>query len=102
MRKRSALVVLALMLTALVASSCRSLPEATGSDLDPAAIETAIRAGIAEQYPDTTFDVGIEVTEDGVVTLTGTVEDSTQRQKIGEIAGDVHDVERVINQLEIG
>lgn len=102
MRKRSALVVLILILAAAASGACRSLPEATGSDLDPAAIETAIRAGIAEQYPDTTFDVGIEVTEDGVVTLTGTVEDSTQRQKIGEIAADVHDVERVVNQLEIG
>lgn len=102
MRKRSVVVALALLLVAAVASSCRSLPEATGSDLDPAAIETAIRAGIAEQYPDATFDIGIAVTEDGVVTLTGTVEDSTQREKIGEIAGDVHDVERVINDLDIG
>ena len=101
MHKRSAFVVLVLLLVALVGSSCRTLPEVTGSDLDPAAIETAIRAGIAEQYPDTTFDIGIAVTEDGVVTLTGTVEDDIQRQKIVEIARDVHDVERVINNLEI-
>jgi osmotically-inducible protein OsmY len=101
MHKRSAFVVLLLLLVAFVGSSCRTLPEVTGSDLDPAAIETAIRAGIAEQYPDTTFDIGIAVTEDGVVTLTGTVEDDIQRQKIVEIARDVHDVERVINNLEI-
>ena len=101
MHKRSAFVVLLLLLVAFVGSSCRTLPEVTGSDLDPAAIETAIRAGIAEQYPDTTFDIGIAVTEDGVVTLTGTVEDDIQRQKIVEIARDVHDVERVINNLEV-
>lgn len=101
MHKRSAFVVLLLLLVAVVGSSCRTLPEVTGDTLDPAAIETAIRAGIAEQYPDTTFDIGIDVTEDGVVTLTGTVEDDIQRQKIGEIARDVHDVERVINNLEI-
>jgi len=101
MHKRSAFVVLLLLLVAVVGSSCRSLPEVTGDTLDPAAIETAIRAGIAEQYPDTTFDIGIAVTEDGVVTLTGTVEDDIQRQKIVEIARDVHDVERVINNLEV-
>ena len=101
MHKRYAVVVLALLLAALVGGACRSLPEATGSDLDPAAIEAAIRSGIASQYPDDTFDIGIAVTEDGVVTLTGTVENDTQRQKIGEIARDVHDVERVINNLDV-
>lgn len=101
MHKRYAVVVLVLLLAALVGGACRSLPEATGDELDPAAIEAAIRTGIANQYPDDTFDIGISVTEDGVVTLTGTVENDTQRQKIVEIAGDVHDVERVINELEL-
>lgn len=80
---------------------CRSLPEATGSDLDPVAIETAIRGQIAAQYPDETLDIGIAVTEDGVVTLSGSVEDDVKRDKLAEIAGDVHDVRRVINRLTI-
>lgn len=101
MHKRYAVVVLVLLLAALVGGACRSLPEVTGNELDPVAIEAAIRTGIANQYPDDTFDVGISVTEDGVVTLTGTVENDTQRQKIVEIAGEVHDVERVINELEV-
>lgn len=102
MRKRSALVVLALLLVAFVGSSCRSLPEVTGDDLDPAAIETAIRGEIAAAYPGETFDIGISVTEDGVVTLSGTIDTATRRQEIGEIAAEVHDVERVINNLEVG
>ncbi|HVS02200.1 MAG TPA: BON domain-containing protein [Thermoanaerobaculia bacterium] len=94
-------VALSLLLIVAAASACRSLPEVTGDTLDPAAIEAAIRGGIAAQYPDATFDIGISVTQDGVVTLTGTVEDNLRRQKIGEIAADVHDVTRVINNLQV-
>lgn len=101
MPKRSMLVFAAVALVAVVASSCRSLPEVTGDDLDPATIEAAIRSGIAAEYPDETFDIGVEVTEEGVVTLTGTVETAAQRNRIGEIADDVHDVERVINQIDV-
>jgi osmotically-inducible protein OsmY len=100
MLKRSSVAVLLLLVVATI--GCRSLPEITGDTLDPAAIETAIRGEIAAVYPDATFDIGIAVTPDGVVTLTGTVEDGDQRTKIGEIARGVHDVERVINNLEVG
>jgi osmotically-inducible protein OsmY len=102
MHKRSAFVVLALLLVAFVGSSCRSLPEITGDDLDPAAIEAAIRSEIAAKYPGETFDIGISVTEEGVVTLSGTIDTATRRQEIGEIARSVHDVERVINDLTVG
>lgn len=102
MHKRTALVVLALLLVAFVGSSCRTLPEVTGDDLDPAAIEAAIRAEIAAKYPGETFDIGIAVTEEGVVTLSGSIDTATRRQEIGEIARNVHDVERVINELEVG
>lgn len=101
MHKRSALVVLALLLVAFVGSSCRSLPEVTGNELDPAAIETAIRGEIAAKYPGETFDIGISVTQGGVVTLSGTIDTATRRQEIGEIAAGVHDVERVINNLQV-
>ena len=102
MHKRSALVILALLLIAAVGSSCRSLPEVTGSDLDPAAIEAGIRAEIAAAYPNETFDIGISVTEDGVVTLSGTIDTATRRQEIGDIARKVHDVRRVVNNLQVG
>ena len=101
MHKRSVFVVLALLLVAFVGSSCRSLPEVTGDDLDPAAIEAAIRGEIAAKYPGETFDIGINVTEDGVVTLSGSIDTATRRQEIGEIARDVHDVRRVINNLQV-
>lgn len=100
MPQRSLLALFLLVLAAFTIS-CRSMPEATGSDVDPAAIEASIRTGIAGQYPGETFSIGVDVTEDGVVTLSGTVEDDMRRQKIGEIARDVADVRRVINDLRV-
>jgi len=79
-RNRS-FVFLTLLLVALAASACslnRQLPEAA----DEEAMMVEVRAAIAAAVPGKTFDLGVDVTEGGGVTLTGEVENSADRDAI--------------------
>ena len=49
------------------------------NDVDQAGIEANIRAQIATHYPGETFDISIEVAENGTVTLGGKVNDNDKR-----------------------
>ncbi|HVT44424.1 MAG TPA: BON domain-containing protein [Thermoanaerobaculia bacterium] len=82
--------------------SCRSLSKGTPDEIDPEAIEASIRAQILAQYPTETFSLGIDVDRNGVVTLSGTVDNSTRRTKIGELARSVSGVTAVINNIRVG
>jgi hypothetical protein len=79
-RNRS-LVVLSLLLAALAASACsmnRVLPEAA----DEEAMLVEVRAAIGSAVPGKTFDLGVDVTEGGAVTLTGEVDSNSDRDAI--------------------
>jgi len=79
-RNRSFLF-LTLLLVALAASACsmnRQLPEAA----DEEAMMVEVRAAIAAAVPGKTFELGVDVTESGGVTLTGEVENSADRDAI--------------------
>lgn len=101
MRKNWVVVVVALALL-VTAVGCRSLSTATPDELDPAAIEASIRTQIAGAYPGETFDIGVAVTDAGVVTLTGTVDSAEKRSRFAELARSVAGVTRVDNQLTVG
>jgi osmotically-inducible protein OsmY len=93
------LVVLALF---AATTGCRSLSTATPDEVDPAAIEASIRSQILTQYPGETFDIGVSVSDAGVVTLTGTVDSAEKRTRIGQLASSVDGVDRVVNELTVG
>ena len=79
-RNRSFLF-LTLLLVALAAGACsmnRQLPEAA----DEEAMMVEVRAAIAAAVPGKTFDLGVDVTEGGRVTLTGQVQNSSDRDAI--------------------
>ena len=79
-RNRSFIIV-ALLLVALAASACsmnRVLPEAA----DEEAMLVEVRSAIAASVPGKTFDLGVDVTENGGVTLTGEVDSSADRDAI--------------------
>ncbi len=79
-RNRSFLFV-AMLLVALAASACsmnRQLPEAA----DEEAMVVEVRSAIAAAVPGKTFDLGVDVTEGGGVTLTGEVDTSADRDAI--------------------
>ncbi|HXT22860.1 MAG TPA: BON domain-containing protein, partial [Thermoanaerobaculia bacterium] len=61
-----------------------------------------IRSQIATHYPGETFDISIEVTEDGTVTLGGKVNDNDKRTRIGTIARETPGVRRVVNNITVG
>jgi osmotically-inducible protein OsmY len=95
----AAMAVMALL--AVVAIGCRSAATATPDALDPAAIEAGIRAQVLGAYPDETFDIGVSVTADGVVTLSGDVDSAEQKRRIGQLAASVDGVRRVNNELRV-
>lgn len=99
--KRWVQVVVVVMLALLGAAGCRSLSTATPDEIDPEAIEASIRSQILTQYPDETFDLGVDVSEAGVVTLSGDVDSESQRTRIAELARSVAGVERVVNNLHV-
>jgi hyperosmotically inducible protein len=80
MHHKTTIVALSLLLL-VVASACslnRQLPEAA----DEEAMLVEVRAAIAAAVPGKTFDLGVDVTEGGTVTLTGTVNSSADRDAI--------------------
>jgi len=81
MLRNRTLVFLTLLLVALAASACslnRQLPEAA----DEEAMMVEVRAAIGSAVVGKTFDLGVDVTEGGRVTLTGEVDNSSDRDAI--------------------
>jgi osmotically-inducible protein OsmY len=81
MSRNRSFVFLTLLLVALAASACsmnRVLPEAA----DEEAMVVEVRAAIASAVAGKTFDLGVDVTEGGNVTLTGDVDNSADRDAI--------------------
>lgn len=94
---RSLLILFAVL---FAVAACSSLNQVTPSELDDEAMEADIRASIAKVVPSQTFDIGVSV-DDGAVTLTGTVDSTTERQKIVNAAADVEGVRRIINNIQV-
>lgn len=81
MSRNRSFVILTLILVALAASACslnRQLPEAA----DEEAMVVEVRSAIAAAVPGKTFDLGVDVTEGGSVSLTGQVDSSSDRDAI--------------------
>lgn len=98
--KVKAIVVLAVIL-AMFAVGCRSVANTTSDELDPGAIEAAIRTQILKEYPTQTFSIGISVSDAGVVELTGSVKNAEQQRRIPQLVQGVSGVTRIINRLGI-
>ena len=81
MSRNRSFVFLTLFLVALATAACsmnRQLPEAA----DEEAMMVEVRSAIAAAVPGKTFDLGVDVTEGGGVTLTGQVDSSSDRDAI--------------------
>ena len=94
-------VVVVMMALMVAMVGCRSMSTATPDEVDPEAIEASIRSQILAEYPDETFDVGVDVSDAGVVTLSGDVDSESQRTRIAELARGVAGVDRVVNNLKV-
>ena len=99
MKRNQWVVAVGLALMVIMTMAC-----STGgphNEVDQAAIEANIRAQIATHYPGETFDISIKVTEGGLVTLEGTVNDEDKKTRIGEIARNTPGVRRVVNNIGV-
>jgi osmotically-inducible protein OsmY len=87
-------VFMTLLLVALAATACslnRQLPEAA----DEEAMVVEVRSAIAAAVPGKTFDLGVDVTENGGVTLTGEVDSAADRDAIVSKVRQVNGVRSV-------
>ena len=98
MNRKMVFVLVAMLAVSMMA--CTSLNQVTPEPLDNAAMEADVRAEIADDHPDETFDIGVSV-DNGVVTLTGTVDTAAERSSIAASARKVDGVRSVINNLSV-
>ena len=90
-----------MVLLALFTVACGSMNRATPAEWDKTAMEADVRSKVATAVPGKTFDIGVSVNDDKVVTLTGTVDSASDKQAIGDAARSVNGVGRVINNITI-
>ena len=88
-----------LVVLALFAVACGSMNRATPDEWDRTTIEADVRGKVATAVPGKTFDIGVTVSDNRVVTLTGTVDTAAERQAIADAAQSVNGVSTVINNI---
>lgn len=98
MKKSASMIALALVLT--LAVGCSNLNKMTPAPLDNKAIQAEVEKNIAADG--LTAVVHVSEVHEGVVTLTGTVKTSADRQKAYDDAAKVNGVKRVVNELKVG
>ncbi len=82
MSRTRSFVLLTLILVGLAATTACSLNRQMPEAADEEAMMVDVRAAIAAAVPGKTFDLGVDVTEGGGVTLTGQVDSSSDRDAI--------------------
>lgn len=97
--KRSYALLTAFLL--LFSIACGSINRATPEEWDKAAMEADVRGKVAAAVPGKTFDIGVSVSDERVVTLTGQVGSESDRRAIGDAAGSVNGVRSVINNISV-
>ena len=99
MKSRNALVAISMLL--LLSMACGSMNRATPAEWDKATMEADVRGKVAAAVPGKTFDIGVSVSDNRVVTLTGTVDSASDKSAIGNAAQSVSGVAGVINNITI-
>lgn len=94
-------VAIPMLFLALFTIACGSMNRVTPAGADKVAMEADIRGKIAEAVPSKTFAVEVNVGDNGVVTLTGHADNADDVRKIGDAAGSVSGVTRVINNVHV-
>lgn len=98
MRKTALSVALALVF--MVAFGCSNWNKMTPGPLDNKAIQSEVQKNLAADG--LTGIVHVDSVHDGVVTLTGTVHNASDRQKAYDDAAKVNGVKTVVNNINVG
>ena len=99
MKRNLTLATTALML--IFAVACGSMNRATPAEWDKTSMEADVRSKVAGAVPGKTFDIGVSINDDRVVTLNGTVGSQADKNAIGSAAESVNGVRGVINNIAI-
>jgi len=94
MKQNRALIFLSLFLIAMMSNAC-SLNRQLPKEADEEAMVVEVRSAIAAAVPGKTFDLGVDVTQGGNVTLTGEVDSSADRDAIVAKVRQVNGVKSV-------
>ena len=97
--KRHFYVMAALLV--LFSMACGSMNRATPAEWDRTTMEADVRGKVAAAVPGKTFDIGVTISDNRVVTLSGSVDTADERRAIGEAARSVNGVASVINNITI-
>jgi osmotically-inducible protein OsmY len=89
------------VLLALFTVACGSLNRATPGEWDKTTMEADVRGKVAAAVPGKTFDIGVSVSDNRVVTLTGDVDTAAEKRQIGDAAQSVNGVATVINNIRV-
>lgn len=99
MKKKVSYMTAALLV--LFSIACGSMNRATPAQWDKASMEADVRSKVAAAVPGKTFDIGVNVSDERVVTINGTVDKASDRTAIGDAARSVNGVKAVINNLNV-
>jgi hyperosmotically inducible protein len=93
--------VAVLALLVVVAAGCQSMTgKSLGENVDDATITGQVKTKLAAEKLGTLTRVDVE-TDNGVVQLSGTVENESIKQRATELASEVKGVRSVVNNLQI-
>ena len=98
--KATPLLTLAALCCVSLAFACATT-QPTGKQVSDAWITSKIESQLTADPEVNPFEIDVD-TQDGVVRLSGLVEEETDRQEAEQIAGNTEGVKRVINDIEIG
>ena len=89
------------VLLVLFSMACGSMNRATPAEWDKTTMEADVRGKVATAVPGKTFDIGVTVSDNRVVTLTGSVDSASERTAIADAARSVNGVASVINNITV-
>ena len=82
-------------------NGCQAMTgETAGQNLDDGVLTTSVKSHLASDKLVTLTRVGVE-TDNSIVHLTGEVETTEQKARIGSLASEVKGVKRVVNNLQV-
>lgn len=91
--------VVACLLVVLALGACAG--KTVGETIDDAAITAAVKTKLAADPEVNPFDIDVDTT-DGVVRLSGTVNEAGDKREAEELARGTEGVRRVINDIRVG
>lgn len=89
--------IAAVVFLVLFAAACGSMNRVIHTD---EMMKVDVKGKIAEVYPTKATEIGVTVNH-SIVTLSGSVDNSTQRKAIEDAANSVHGVRQVIDNITV-